>query len=217
MPALYGLYAQVSLHTPVLARFGEDIFRNGTGNFDEPPMDLPVGPDYVLGPGDGLSIELWGGVSQHLQRVVDREGRVALPEAGAVQVTGRSLGEVQQLVQSVLRGEFRDVHADVSLARLRTVRVYVVGDVLRPGAYDVSSLSTRSTPSTRRVARLRADRCACCGYTAGPNWWARSTSTICCCTGFDPECCALRRGTRSWASGGRGVDGGGHGAASRDL
>jgi protein involved in polysaccharide export with SLBB domain len=142
VPSLYDLYAQVSRHTPVLARFGEDIFRNGTGNFDELPMDLPVGPDYVLGPGDGLSIELWGGVSQHLQRVVDREGRVALPEAGAVQVTGRSLGDVQQLVQSVLRGEFRDVHADVSLARLRTVRVYVVGDVLRPGAYDVSSLST---------------------------------------------------------------------------
>jgi protein involved in polysaccharide export with SLBB domain len=142
VPSLYDLYAQISRRTPVLARFGEDIFRNGTGNFDELPMDLPVGPDYVLGPGDGLSIELWGGISQHLQRVVDREGRVALPEAGAVEVNGRSLGDVQQLVQSVLRGEFRDVHADVSLARLRTVRVYVVGDVLRPGAFDVSSLST---------------------------------------------------------------------------
>lgn len=142
VPSLYDLYAQVSRRSPVLARFGEDIFRNGTGNFDELPMDLPVGPDYVLGPGDGLSIELWGGVSEHLQRVVDREGRVALPEAGAVEVNGRNLGDVQQLVQSVLRGEFRDVHADVSLARLRSVRVYVVGDVLRPGAYDVSSLST---------------------------------------------------------------------------
>lgn len=142
VPSLYDLYARISRHSPVLARFGEDIFRSGTGNFDELPMDLPVGPDYVLGPGDGLSIELWGGVSQHLQRVVDREGRVALPEAGAIQVTGRSLGDVQQLLQGVLRGEFRDVHADVSLARLRTVRVYVVGDVLRPGAYDVSSLST---------------------------------------------------------------------------
>ena len=96
----------------------------------------------MLGPGDGLSIELWGGVSQRLQRVVDREGRVALPEAGAIQVTGRTLGDVQQLVQSVLRTEFRDVQADVSLARLRTVRVYIVGDVQRPGAYDVSSLST---------------------------------------------------------------------------
>jgi protein involved in polysaccharide export with SLBB domain len=142
VPSLYDLYSQVSRRSPVLARFGEDVFRNGTGNFDELPMDVPVGPDYVLGPGDGLSIELWGGISEHLQRVVDREGRVALPEAGAVAVTGRSLGDVQQLVQSVLRSEFRDVHADVALARLRTVRVYVVGDVLRPGAYDVSSLST---------------------------------------------------------------------------
>jgi protein involved in polysaccharide export with SLBB domain len=142
VPSLYDLYSQVSRHAPALERFGEAVFRNGTGNFDELPMDLPVGPDYVLGPGDGLSIELWGGVSQHLQRVVDREGRVSLPEAGAVNVTGRSLGEVQQMVQSVLRGEFRDVHADISLARLRTVRVYVVGDVERPGAYDVSSLST---------------------------------------------------------------------------
>jgi len=142
VPSLYDLYTQVSRRSPVLARFGEDIFRNGTGNFDELPMDLPVGPDYVLGPGDGLSIELWGGISQRLQRVVDREGRVALPEAGAVEVNGRSLGDVQQVVQSALRREFHEVHADVSLARLRTVRVYVVGDVLRPGAYDVSSLST---------------------------------------------------------------------------
>jgi protein involved in polysaccharide export with SLBB domain len=142
VPSLYDLYTQISRRSPVLARFGEEVFRNGTGNFDELPMDVPVGPEYVLGPGDGLSIELWGGISQRLQRVVDREGRVALPEAGAVEVNGRNLGDVQQLVQNVLRGEFRDVHADVSLTRLRTVRVYVVGDVLRPGAYDVSSLST---------------------------------------------------------------------------
>lgn len=142
VPSLYDLYTQVSRRSPVLARFGEDIFRNGTGNFDELPMDVPVGPDYVLGPGDGLSIELWGGISERLQRVVDREGRVGLPEAGAVEVTGRTLGDVQQLVQNALRREFHDEHVDVSLARLRTVRVYVVGDVLRPGAYDVSSLST---------------------------------------------------------------------------
>src|SRR5947209_2054061 len=105
-------------------------------------MDMPVGPEYVLGPGDGVSIELWGGVSQRLQRVVDREGRLALPEVGAVEVTGRSLGDVQRMVQGVLRTQFRDVQADISLSRLRSIRVYVVGDVERPGAYDVSSLST---------------------------------------------------------------------------
>jgi protein involved in polysaccharide export with SLBB domain len=106
------------------------------------PMDLPVGPDYVLGPGDSVSINLWGGISQRLRRVVDGEGRIALPEAGFVQVSGRSLGDVQRLVQASLQSQFRDVRADVSLARLRTIRIYVVGDVERAGAYDISSLST---------------------------------------------------------------------------
>jgi protein involved in polysaccharide export with SLBB domain len=142
VPSLYDLYAQYSKRSPVPERFGEDIFRNGTGNVNELPMDLPAGPDYVVGPGDGLTISLSGGISERLQRVVDREGRVALPEVGGIGVSGRSLGEVQHLVQTVLRGQFRGVDADVSLSRIRTVRVYVVGDVERPGAYDVSSLST---------------------------------------------------------------------------
>src|SRR5260370_24062246 len=57
-------------------------------------------------------------------------------------VNGQTLGDVQQSVQRLLRTQFRDVSADVSLSRLRTVRVYVVGDVNHPGPYDVSSLST---------------------------------------------------------------------------
>jgi hypothetical protein len=90
VPSLYDLYAQYSKRSPTLERFGEDIFRNGTGNLDELPMDLPAGPDYVVGPGDGLTINLSGGISQRLQRVVDREGRLVLPEVGAVEVSGRS-------------------------------------------------------------------------------------------------------------------------------
>lgn len=142
VPSLYDLYMQVTKRPPVLQRFGADVFINGSGNSEQLPIDMPAGPDYVLGPGDGLNIELFGGISQRLQRVVDREGRVALPEVGSVQVAGRSLSDVQRQIQTVLRTQFRDVQADVSLARLRTVRAYLVGDVERPGAYDISSLST---------------------------------------------------------------------------
>ena len=74
--------------------------------------------------------------------MVSREGRIALPEVGGLQVTGRTLGDVQHMVQEALRTQFRNVEADVSISRLRSVRVYVVGDVERPGAYDVSSMST---------------------------------------------------------------------------
>jgi protein involved in polysaccharide export with SLBB domain len=142
VPSLYDLYQQVSTQTDPLERFGMQIFRNGTGNFEQLPMDLPAGPDYVLGTGDGLKVDLWGSVSQRLQRVVDRSGRITLPEVGNVEVAGRTLGDVQHLVQAVLRTQYRDVQADVSIARIRAVRVYVVGDVQRPGAYDISSLST---------------------------------------------------------------------------
>ena len=142
VPSLYDLYQQVSPQTAQLTRFGSDVFLNGTGNSDLVPMDLPAGPDYVVGPGDTLNIEMWGGYSDQLQQVVDREGRVQLPEVGTVLVEGRSMAEVQGILQTVLRRQFRDVRADVSLGRVRTVRVYVVGDVTRPGAYDISSLST---------------------------------------------------------------------------
>jgi protein involved in polysaccharide export with SLBB domain len=142
VPSLYDLYTQYSRRPVALERFGEDVFLNGTGDLDELPMDLPAGPDYIVGAGDGLTINLMGAIAQRLQRVVDREGRVVLPEVGPVEVSGRSLGDVQHLVQATLRRQFRDVDADVSLSRIRTVRIYVVGDVERPGAYDVSSLST---------------------------------------------------------------------------
>jgi polysaccharide export outer membrane protein len=142
IPSLYDMYVQASAHQRPTERFGLEVFRNTANDPETIPMDLPVGPNYVVGPGDSLSISLWGGVSQRLPRTVDREGRVALPEVGPVLVAGRTLGEAQDIVQRALRTQFRDVSADVSLLRLRSVRVYVVGDVTSAGAYDVSSLST---------------------------------------------------------------------------
>jgi len=142
IPSLYDMYVQAAPRDRDPERFGMEIFRNGTREPDAIPMDLPVGPDYVVGPGDGLAINLWGGVSQRMVRQVDREGRISLPEAGPLLVSGRTLGEVQESVQQVLRTQFRDISADVSLSRLRTIRVYVVGEVAEPGAYDISSLSS---------------------------------------------------------------------------
>jgi polysaccharide export outer membrane protein len=142
IPSLYDMYVQAVPRPAEPRRFGEEVFRNGAQESQLIPMDLPAGPDYVVGPGDGLAIDLWGGVSQRLYRRVDREGRVSLPEVGPILVSGKSLEDVQTNVQQILRTQFRDVSADVSLARLRTIRVYEVGDVQNPGAYDISSLST---------------------------------------------------------------------------
>jgi protein involved in polysaccharide export with SLBB domain len=142
IPSLYDLYVQAPNRDRPPERFGTEVFRDGLRDPRSVPMDLPVGPDYVVGPGDSLSINLWGGISTRLNRIVDREGRVNLPEAGPVLVSGKSLGDVQMAVQKAIGTEFRDTSADVSVSRLRTIRVYVVGEVEEPGAYDISSLST---------------------------------------------------------------------------
>ena len=142
IPSLYDMYVQAIPKPTTPKRFGWEVFENGTRDSQLIPMDLPAGPDYVVGPGDGLSIDLWGGMSTRVFRVVDREGRVSLPEVGPVLVSGKSLSDVQQALQQALRTQFRAVSADVSLGKLRTIRVYEVGDIANPGAYDISSLST---------------------------------------------------------------------------
>jgi protein involved in polysaccharide export with SLBB domain len=142
LPSAADLYRQFPNQPAKLERFGARLFLNGARDTDLFPMDLPAGPDYVLGPGDGLFINLWGSVSQRINLTVDRAGQIALPEAGGVMVAGQTLAQAQQMIQRALSAQFKTARIDVSLTRLRTVRVYVVGDVAQPGAYDLSSLST---------------------------------------------------------------------------
>ena len=95
------------------------------------------------GRGDGLSIDLWGGVSQRFFRTVDREAQNqssgGRPGARQRQESRRRSAKI---CNKYCAPQFRDVSTEVSLARLRTIRIYEVGDVASPGAYDISSLST---------------------------------------------------------------------------
>ncbi|WP_433964677.1 SLBB domain-containing protein [Tunturiibacter gelidiferens] len=142
LQSLRDLYSQVPEQTSKLRRFGSDMFLERGLTVKQMSIDVPVGPEYILGAGDGLVINLWGGMSQSFPRTVDREGKIVLPEVGAVLVAGLSIGHAQELIQQELGKQFRDAKVAITLSRLRTVRVYVVGDVQRPGAYDLSSLAT---------------------------------------------------------------------------
>jgi protein involved in polysaccharide export with SLBB domain len=142
IPSVYDMFSHSVVPSGKVQRFGEEMFRNIPEVSNTIPIDLPASADYVLGPGDGLTISLWGGVSQRLERTVDREGRIALPDIGPVVVNGQTLAAAQQSIQQQLRTQLKNISVDISLTRLRTVRVYVVGEAEHAGAYDVSSLST---------------------------------------------------------------------------
>jgi protein involved in polysaccharide export with SLBB domain len=154
LPAPYNLRSMRDLYTQIpdqsarLKRFGSEVFLSRdlvTGRGVSPrdtPLDVPLGPDYELGPGDTLTIDMWGSVTVGVTRLVDRNGRILLPEAGSVQVAGLTLERAQSLILSALKQQYRNAQAVVTVSHLRSVRVYVVGDVQRPGGYDISSLAT---------------------------------------------------------------------------
>ena len=70
---------------------------------------------------------MWGGQSNRLERMVDRQGQIELPEAGAIMINGMTIAQAQSTIQTALSTQFQNEHCEISLGRLRTVRIYVVG------------------------------------------------------------------------------------------
>src|SRR5438094_542285 len=124
-----------------LRQYGYTMFATTVSTF-APVDDIPVGPDYVLGPGDDLTINVWGAVDSTLVRTVDRNGRIVLPKVGDLRIWGLSFVQADRLIRDELARYFRGFQTSVTMGRLRTVNVYVVGEVCQPGVYTLSSLST---------------------------------------------------------------------------
>ena len=146
-PRLAGLIFTVTL-LPVepvgieaLKPFGYDVFGEVPTTF-APATDVPVPADYRIGPGDNVTVELFGKKSARYLLVVNRDGSLNVPEFGPIQVTGLSFDQVRREIEQRVSGQMIGVRASVTMGELRSVRVFVVGDVKRPGAYTVSSLST---------------------------------------------------------------------------
>ena len=130
--------------------FGAGVFFNQSLRFD-PFLSGPVGDDYRLGPGDAISLMLTGDVERvHERLIVSRSGDVFIPVVGLVGVQGRTLGEVRDILYSRLGRVYSSIRREagatttfsVTVSTLRAIQVRVLGAVVRPGAYQLSSLGT---------------------------------------------------------------------------
>lgn len=124
-----------------LRQFGYELFAGVPSTF-APVTEIPVPPDYVIGPGDQIGVQLYGKVNEYYQLEVNREGQVHFPELGPISVAGKSFREVREDLQSRIAEQMIGVKASISAGDLRSMRVFVLGDVRRPGSFTVSSLST---------------------------------------------------------------------------
>ena len=142
-----------------LKPFGYEIFEPREASFD-PPMTGPVPPDYVLGPGDTIRIQLFGNVNGIYEIDVTRDGVLNIPEIGPVTVANLSFSEFREDVNRRVREMLIGTQVSVTMGQLRTIRIFVLGDVNQPGSYVVDSLATLSSALYRsggisRVGSLR--------------------------------------------------------------
>ena len=134
LPALGGVPKRV---TP----FGHEFFQHGSGRQGLTPS-LPVPKDYTLGPDDQIQIELFGNKAARYQRNVDRDGVLNVPEFGPISVLGRRFDDVRRELELAAKSKLIGTEVHVTMGRLRSMQVFVLGDVEHPGAFNVSSLST---------------------------------------------------------------------------
>ena len=130
-----------------LKQFGYEFFDVQATTF-APVLDVPVGPDYVIGPQDSLSVHVWNVPDQNFNRSyivpVERDGMIVIPQVGAIPVGGLTYSQAEQVIHTRLSALLKRFDVYVAMARLRTIKVYVVGEVVRPGAYELSALASVS-------------------------------------------------------------------------
>jgi protein involved in polysaccharide export with SLBB domain len=132
--------------------FGFEMFRSGANRIEASVLG-PVDDNYRLGPGDRLVLILTGDVETSMALDVNREGFVLIPQVGVVSVANLTLGQLNDVLYSrlgrvysgVSRGANATTRFSISVTRLRTNQVYVLGEVERPGSYMVSSAGSALT------------------------------------------------------------------------
>jgi protein involved in polysaccharide export with SLBB domain len=149
-----------------LPLYGYNLF--GSNSFAS-LTNVPVPANYILGPGDDLSIKVWGAIDLNLNLPIDRNGQVTIPKVGPVTVAGTRADQIEPLLKAHISRVYNNYELSATLGRLRSIQVFVVGQARKPGVYTVSSLSTlisalfesggpSATGSMRQISLVRGGK-----------------------------------------------------------
>ncbi|MDO5106190.1 SLBB domain-containing protein [Capnocytophaga sp.] len=131
--------------------FGMNFFKNPKISFT-PNMNMATPENYQVGPGDELLIEVWGATEGSFSQTVDNHGNIFINAIGKINVLGLTFNELKTKINSYLKriysgisapeGSYNKIYSGVSIAKVRTVKVNIIGEVAVPGTYSLSALST---------------------------------------------------------------------------
>ncbi|MFH1625280.1 MAG: SLBB domain-containing protein, partial [Pseudomonadota bacterium] len=133
-------YQEISID---LKPFGYAFFQEYSVDVDvsEPSTGIPVSSDYMIGPGDEVVLTLWGRMSGRYYLTVERDGTIAVPNIGPIKVGGMQFDQMKRHIKNEVQKIF-GAKANVSMGGLKTIKVFVLGEVKKPGMYPIDSLST---------------------------------------------------------------------------
>ena len=123
--------------------FGYDLFQNYRGNNFTSVQSAPA--DYILGPGDELRINFSGSLKASRKVKIDREGNIFLRELGTLNFSGLSYQKTQEELDRIVEASLIGTEAAISLIKVRPIQIFVVGQSMRPGSYNLNALSSIST------------------------------------------------------------------------
>ncbi len=136
-----------------LPAFGYKFFTFSPENFS-PAQNVPVPQSYRIGPGDEIIISLWGESELNENPVVRSDGNIYIPTVGLVYVNGLTLKQLKVKLKNVLSKRYATLNSndnsaktflDVSTGKIRTVKIYLLGEVNRPGGYTLPAFSSAFT------------------------------------------------------------------------
>ncbi len=123
-----------------LRQFGYEIFEQ---TIPKPSRLAVPSEDYVLGPGDRIRIRVWGSnLDTEFSGEVDRSGNIDVPNIGVLPVAGVPFGQLEALIRREAEKYIQGINLHVSLVELRSLEIYVVGAVDKPGLHLVPAFST---------------------------------------------------------------------------
>lgn len=142
---LSDLFAEMFVDQKKLKIFGQEFFNNAQLTF-EPGLNMPTPSNYILGAGDELIIDIWGASEQTYQLVISPEGSIMIQNLGPVFVAGMELNKAKSKIIGRMKRIYSSIgsssFADVSLGKIRSINVHVIGEVNNRGTFTVSSFST---------------------------------------------------------------------------
>lgn len=124
-----------------LRYFGYEFFSNTPTSFAQVDY-IPTPQNYILGPGDNIKIALFGTTNKQFSLEISTEGEIYFPDMGPILVSGMSFVDMKNDIQNRISSQFIGTQSSITMGKLRTIKVFVLGEVFQPGMYTVSSLST---------------------------------------------------------------------------